>query len=203
MTPPPSTETDPLDPRVARSKTRVLEAARELLTESGAQSLTIERIVDRSGVAKTTIYRHWNSLAEVMADMVRVHRPPMPEPDLDHGFEHALRTFVLTYIERIAVPESSWLIAAMFELNLHMPEVRQASSVERSQVGEGMRAIIGLGVQEGVLPADIDPLMVARLLSGPSIVSLLGGEAEVAVEMARYALDRFLVSYGVTARGSD
>ncbi|WP_235845934.1 TetR/AcrR family transcriptional regulator [Dictyobacter aurantiacus] len=48
----------PIDDRVRRSKERVLRATSELLTESGLEGVSVEEVSRRSGVAKTTIYRH-------------------------------------------------------------------------------------------------------------------------------------------------
>lgn len=50
---------DHCDPRVVRSRQRVVEAAIELLRGGGAPALTIEAAAASSGVAKTTIYRHF------------------------------------------------------------------------------------------------------------------------------------------------
>ena len=47
------------DPRVLVSRERVLTATLDLLVEAGLGELTIDDISRRSGVAKTTIYRHW------------------------------------------------------------------------------------------------------------------------------------------------
>lgn len=47
------------DPRIARSRQAVLEATRELLSETGLAGFSVDTVVERSGVAKTTIYRHW------------------------------------------------------------------------------------------------------------------------------------------------
>jgi TetR/AcrR family transcriptional regulator, regulator of autoinduction and epiphytic fitness len=46
------------DPRVERSRTAVLDAAAGLLLEGGVPALTVEAVVERSGVARSTIYRH-------------------------------------------------------------------------------------------------------------------------------------------------
>lgn len=59
----PETKTE--DPRVTRSKRAVLDATLELLSERGAAATTIEGISDLSGVAKTTIYRHWDTKADL------------------------------------------------------------------------------------------------------------------------------------------
>ncbi len=54
------------DPRVARTLERVLESAYALLTEVGFGSVTIENISDRSGVARSTLYRHWNTRDDIL-----------------------------------------------------------------------------------------------------------------------------------------
>jgi AcrR family transcriptional regulator len=51
--------TERLDPRCVRSRQRVLEAALELLCDGGLATLNYEAVAARSGVAKTTIYRHF------------------------------------------------------------------------------------------------------------------------------------------------
>ncbi|MER6000719.1 TetR/AcrR family transcriptional regulator [Nonomuraea angiospora] len=60
----------------------VLAAAAELLEEHGYQTLTIEKIAARSGVAKSTIYRWWRSRPElVMEAYTQTVDRRMPEPD--------------------------------------------------------------------------------------------------------------------------
>ncbi|MGI9603850.1 MAG: TetR/AcrR family transcriptional regulator [Acidimicrobiales bacterium] len=48
-----------LDPRVVHTRQLVLEATKELLVEYGFERLTIEAIAERTGVARSTIYRNW------------------------------------------------------------------------------------------------------------------------------------------------
>lgn len=59
------------DPRVARSKDAVIDAAIDLLAEAGIGGTSIEAIAARAGVAKTTIYRHWPDRSSLLADAVR------------------------------------------------------------------------------------------------------------------------------------
>lgn len=56
------------DGRVRRSRERVLTTAFELLSESGVGGFTIEEVARRSGVAKTTIYRHWPTRAALVIE---------------------------------------------------------------------------------------------------------------------------------------
>lgn len=57
-----------VDRRVRRSKETVLKHALELLTTEGVAGLSIDEVSARSGVAKTTIYRHWPSRSALILD---------------------------------------------------------------------------------------------------------------------------------------
>src|SRR5450755_1966661 len=56
------------DPRVILSRERVLTSTLDLLTETGLGGLTIDDVSKRSGVAKTTIYRHWPNRSALVID---------------------------------------------------------------------------------------------------------------------------------------
>ena len=72
-------------PACARSRAAVVRAATDLLVEGGPSAVTIDAIVARSGVAKSTIYRHWASRDDVLLDVIESCAPvlPRPDPDLD------------------------------------------------------------------------------------------------------------------------
>lgn len=46
----------------------ILSVAYELLLESGFEEVTIEKIAERAGVSKATIYKWWPNKAAVVAD---------------------------------------------------------------------------------------------------------------------------------------
>ncbi len=56
------------DPRVERSRAKVLTAAAALLREVGFAEVTIEQISERSGVSRSTMYRHWTTREEILRD---------------------------------------------------------------------------------------------------------------------------------------
>lgn len=55
-------------PRISRTQKAVLDATATLLTEGGLAAATIDTIRDRSGVSKTTIYKHWPNRLSVAVD---------------------------------------------------------------------------------------------------------------------------------------
>jgi AcrR family transcriptional regulator len=55
-------------PRDLEATALVLRTTLDLLDEEGFAHLTIQKIVQRSGVAKTTIYRRWPNVASIVMD---------------------------------------------------------------------------------------------------------------------------------------
>jgi AcrR family transcriptional regulator len=66
---PPASRTNPaVDDRVRRSKASVLKVTAELLTETGLGGVSVDEVARRSGVAKTTIYRHWLTRSDLLME---------------------------------------------------------------------------------------------------------------------------------------
>jgi len=59
-------------PRSEEARRKVLGAASDLMAARGVASLTIDEVAARSGVAKTTIYRHWQERTSLIIDAVEV-----------------------------------------------------------------------------------------------------------------------------------
>lgn len=59
-----------VDERVVQTKTKVLEATLYLMCRDGLANISVEAISKESGVAKTTIYRHWDSLDDIVLDLL-------------------------------------------------------------------------------------------------------------------------------------
>lgn len=54
----------------ARNRQRLLEAARELIAESGAGCLTMDRLAERAGVGKGTVFRRFGSRTGLMRSLL-------------------------------------------------------------------------------------------------------------------------------------
>lgn len=68
------------DPRIERSRALILDAATRLLTEGGPMAVTIEAVTARSGVARSTLYRHFTTSTEVLAAAFERSLPAQPPP---------------------------------------------------------------------------------------------------------------------------
>jgi AcrR family transcriptional regulator len=61
-------EASAVDGRIRKSRDRVLTTAFEILGQSGIGGFSVDEVARRSGVAKTTIYRHWASREALVLD---------------------------------------------------------------------------------------------------------------------------------------
>jgi AcrR family transcriptional regulator len=57
-------------PRSVEVRRAILEATRSLLVEAGYAKLTTDRVANRAGVGKQTVYRRWPSKAPLVAEAV-------------------------------------------------------------------------------------------------------------------------------------
>jgi AcrR family transcriptional regulator len=76
-----SSKKSPGRPRSTQSHQAMLQATLELLAEVGFEAMSIEAIAARAGVGKTTIYRRYNSKAELVADAIESIREEIVIPN--------------------------------------------------------------------------------------------------------------------------
>jgi AcrR family transcriptional regulator len=168
----PAATRDP-DPRLERSRRAVLDAALESLVETSFGELTVEAIATRSGVAKSTIYRHWpGGLAELVHDAFHELEPPGVVPT-----EGSVRDRVTSLLEQLAgtVHLSRWSLClpALIEAAERDPVTRE---LQRTMSERGRSRIVDLldeGVRDGELPKGLDTELVAEALAGPIVLRRL------------------------------
>jgi len=66
MAPGPSLAAPGLTPAPGQARERILTAAYELFSQRGIQAVGVDSIIDRSGVARQTLYRHFGSKRELV-----------------------------------------------------------------------------------------------------------------------------------------
>jgi TetR/AcrR family transcriptional regulator, regulator of autoinduction and epiphytic fitness len=69
-----------VDPRWLRSRTRLLDAAADLLRAGGIEAVTIDAVTRESRVARTTLYRHFGCSSDLLAATLERLLPPVTPP---------------------------------------------------------------------------------------------------------------------------
>jgi AcrR family transcriptional regulator len=183
------------DPRVARSRTKMLAAATELMIEGGVRSVTVDAVAERSGVAKSTLYRHWGSVHELLVDVMRDNVPPPMVVDLTAGFEAAFRSWIEHALAALSAPDWARALPALLELRTHSDEMAALQAADFDNNLVIVASILELGAAEGRLPAHLDARQVTYTLVGPLVLATLAGDEGRVAELADFVVDRFLDSY--------
>src|SRR6516165_459520 len=88
-----------IDARVRHSKQVVMATTYELLSEEGLAGFTVDAVARRSGVAKTTIYRHWPSREALLLDTCAQMGPQFDVADAG-SLARDLRALVQRVVEQ-------------------------------------------------------------------------------------------------------
>jgi AcrR family transcriptional regulator len=140
------------DPRIARSRQKLLDAATALLVEGGPAAVTVDAVSERSGVAKSTLYRHWPSRTDLLVGVMRAHLPVLEAPDLSVGFAPALAALLARVADTFADPEWASILPALIALQQHQPELTELFEEDRRAHMSVLDEVLRVGVSEGVLP---------------------------------------------------
>jgi AcrR family transcriptional regulator len=146
---------DRVDPRIAQTRSQVHAATLAIIAESGVRSATVERIADRAGVSRSTVYRRWPDLPqlyyEAFGQLARRSSPP-PRGDAENELLHYLQD----YADRLNDPTYGSVLVALIEAAWRDPAL---ADLRRSVFDEGSSRAAGIfsaGMRAGRLRADLD-----------------------------------------------
>jgi AcrR family transcriptional regulator len=170
-----------LPPRASRGRPRrsatghaILKATRELLARGGVHGLTVEGVAERSGIAKTTIYRRWRSKEDLaLAALLEVIRE---EPLVVHTGN--TRAALSAYLGQLIKNVNSRLYGRILRgLISEMAIDRELARGFRDQVlvrrTTAIRGLLARGIDRGELRPDLDMEIAVDLLLGPIYYRLL------------------------------
>jgi AcrR family transcriptional regulator len=155
------------DPRVLVSRERVLTTTLDLLTEAGLGELTIDEISRRSGVAKTTIYRHWANRSALVIDACsRMTGGEQPPPD-SGSLEGDLRAVLTGVADLLGTARWSSILPSIVDAAEHDPEFAGLHSRIQHGHASSLRAALDRAALRGEIPPAADRNAVAAALLGP------------------------------------
>lgn len=157
-----------MDKRLDRSRQRVLATAFDLLAAAGIGGFTIDEVARRSGVAKTTIYRHWPTRAALVADACRRMVAEQEEQTPNTGSVDADVISILTEIGR-ALSSANWAAVMPSVIDAAERDPDFAEIHARLQHGHAapLTSVLERAVERGELPASLDISITVAALLGP------------------------------------
>jgi len=161
-----------LDPRIVRTRRDVLATAHDVLLEEGWERVTLARVAERSGYARTTLYRHWPQRLDLLRDLIgeEVHLlHTSPRGDLREDLVAEMEAF------RVAVTTSGLgrVMIAIGQQARDDAELAELSSSVRANGARVLHEIMASGVARGELPSGLDPDRAVAQLVGPVLFRYL------------------------------
>jgi AcrR family transcriptional regulator len=175
----------PTIPRQSGTKERALSTAVEILRRDGYSRLTMERVAEQSGVAKTTLYRRWPTKASLCMELyLEVAGRELNDPDtgaVASDLRQIVNTVVYLQTRTVAGPAFIGLIAEA-QSN---PEASSASLVQFAERRrEITRRVLKRAIQRGELREGTDTDLVIDVLGGATTFRLLQGHAPLSRKFA-------------------
>ena len=155
-----------LDERVRRSRATVLDATAEILFERGFAGASVDEISRRSGVAKTTIYRHWPTRTDLLRDACSKIGTPLEVPDTG-SLETDVTTLMTTLARMLRSAKWTSVLPSVIDAAERDPEVAAMYSKLQEGYSEPLRIVIDRAVQTGQLPKNTDTDLWIAALTGP------------------------------------
>ncbi|WP_405058111.1 TetR/AcrR family transcriptional regulator [Kribbella sp. NBC_01505] len=158
-------------PRDTAIEGRLLAAAAAELRHGGYDGLSIDRVAERAGVAKTTLYRRWASKAELVVALITTMREEVPfEPSDDPRAD--LTTLVTTIAANLTATPTS-LIADLAAAAARDPRVGESVHALWADRHRAVTDVVAKAQQAGIVLAHVAPAVLVDQLVGPLYYRLL------------------------------
>jgi AcrR family transcriptional regulator len=158
-------------PRDAGVEAKVLAAAAAEMRRGGYDGLSIDRVAERAGVAKTTLYRRWSSKAELVAAMVSNLREDVPfEPSGDPRRD--LTDLVIAITTTLTTTPTT-LIADLAAAAAREPRVGETVRTLWAERHRAVTAVVAKAQETGVVLDHVSPAVLVDQLVGPLYYRLL------------------------------
>ena len=148
------------------ARAKALAAATEVVREVGVPEFTVDQVARRSGVAKTTIYRHWASGNALMLEAVDCAIEQVPTPNTGN-LRDDLEQLVSRMLETAGDQSTSRMICGLLYAAANDAELHLAMRAMVAEQHTPMRTILQLAQARGELPGSLDLDLATDFIEGP------------------------------------
>jgi AcrR family transcriptional regulator len=179
------------DPRVVRSRQAALTAVRELLAEEGWTGVTHVAVAARSGVGRTTLYRHWPDVASLIHDAI-VQRIGQARTAWTGDLRADLISELNGLRRLLDDPASERTMRAVLERAPFDPAFAALKETLYRFGSAGFRAILEGAATRGELQPDTDIPLAIDQLAGPMMYRRLFAGLDIEEKYAEAIVDSVL-----------
>jgi len=192
---------EPSQSRSERVRQQVLDATADLIAEVGVERASIDEVANRSGVAKSTIYRHFASKPVLVVEAVHTCMSHPILTDTGSVRDDLIGCFAgmtkASYEGRLGDMMLSLMDAAQRD-----PELGRLVRGMNEQKRRVAIDVVERAVARGELPADLDVDLFVTMLSGPLVYTKLVRRQRVTEQLVSSVVDTMLALYGIGERAA-
>lgn len=190
--------TGDVDVRVRHSKEVVMATTYELLSEEGLAGVTVDAVARRSGVAKTTIYRHWPSREALLLDACAQMGPHFDIPDTG-SFPNDLRALAQRVVEQLLAGPYAAILLSLMDAAERNPDLAALLAAAQTKLVEAVRTISARARVRGELRRLPDPSDVAALIVGPLLYRRLFSHEPLSEGLFNLVVNNVVRTAGATS----
>ena len=144
----------------------MLETTYKLLTEVGLSGVSVDEVCRKSGVAKTTIYRHWSSREALLLDACATMQPKSHAPDTG-SLKRDLETFLGQIAHRLRTAPWATVLPSIVDAAERDPQLAKVQARIHGEMRSPVGTMVERAQQRGELPKRLDPSHVIAQILGP------------------------------------
>jgi len=156
----------PLDRRVERTKEVVLDTTFKLMTKAGIGGVSIDEVARTSGVAKTTIYRHWPSRSSLLMDACSRLRPKADVPDTG-GLEGDIKALATRLTGQLQSARWPAILPSIIDAAERDTQIAQFYARLQAGFTEPYRVVLERAQKRGELSPKLDVTTLVACIVGP------------------------------------
>ena len=185
-------------PRSETAHQAALDATVDLVVEQGVEGVTFEDVAARSGVAKSTLYRHFGSkealvVAAASSCFVEHHTPDTG--DLATDLRCIFERFKVAEEER-RVPD---LLPALLAASDRDPKLQDLVMAMLEERRRPLRTVLQLAQLRGEIARDVDLEVALALLIGPFVQRRMIDRVEITPDFRDAVLHHVVAALQATA----
>ena len=174
-------------PRSEEARQAALAATVDLMLESGVEAVTFDDVAARSGVAKTTLYRHFGSKPAMVVEAAGSCFETVPTPDTGD----LLQDLTLLFDQKRRGPghrQLTELFPMLIAAGDRDPELHELLQRQHEERRRPTRTVLQLAQLRGEISRDLDLEVAVSMVLGPFTIRKLVERQEITDEFLERTL---------------
>lgn len=174
-------------PRSEEARQAALSATVDLMLEHGVEAVTFDDVAARSGVAKTTLYRHFGTKATLVVEAAGSCFVPATTPDTGDLLQDLTLLFG-QHRDTAGHRQLTELFPQLIAAGDRDPELRDLLRRQHEERRRPTRTILQLAQLRGEISRDLDLEVATSMVLGPFTIKKLVEREEISEEWSQRVL---------------